>query len=478
MNEKATSLVRSLTQSPSLPENRLKEIESSLVSIGGPAVPNLIGLLNRRKFPSCVRAAEILGRIGDPEAVPALTTALLHEDLGETAGKVLQQFGPTAVPRIIDLVHAAVTPGPNQKAPPKKYLFHALITLGAIRCNESALFLNSLLDDYITALPPGPFNTEKHQWPFRNIDFFLLLDSMVKQQDERAVPHIRRAMLAFDPQYTDHLVCRIAIGRIIKKMPDGFLPQEALDISFPASAMMSAFTGEDYDHEKEIEDTYGDLLRAVDGEEPEPLLIEDIINQYTSTFTIEYVYGNDTIEETLTVPRRRPFKNVFQFKIALHGTRPALWRRLLIPESFTFYDFHVAIQDAMNWLDYHLHHFEIPGAGSSPDSALHIECPWYEPFDRDDDWLLTTEVKLKDHFQRRKDRALYRYDYGDGWEIDILLEDILPKQKSVRYPSCLDGALAGPPEDCGGISGYRECIFNPRLIAFENPRSRFKKALS
>ncbi|MBU4328966.1 MAG: hypothetical protein KKB53_00525, partial [Acidobacteria bacterium] len=165
MNEKATSLVRSLTQSPSLPENRLKEIESSLVSIGGPAVPNLIGLLNRRKFPSCVRAAEILGRIGDPEAVPALTTALLHEDLGETAGKVLQQFGPIAVPHIIDLVRATVTPGPNQKAPPKKYLSHALTILGAIRCDKSALFLNSLLDDYITALPPGPFNTEKHQWP-------------------------------------------------------------------------------------------------------------------------------------------------------------------------------------------------------------------------------------------------------------------------------------------------------------------------
>lgn len=547
MDEKNLSLIISLVKelyehpaensatdstSPSFLKNRLRKIESSLVSIGRPAVPHLIGLLNRRKFPSCIRAAEILGRIGNHEAVPALACALLQEELDETAGKVLQKFGPVAVPHIIDIVRSAVTPNSRQKAPPKKDLSYALITLGAIRCDESCLFLNSLLEDYMAALPPGPFDTEKHEWPYRNIEFFLLLDAMVKQQDERAVPHIRKAMQAFEPEYIDHLVCRIAIGRIKKKLPDGYLPLEALDLSLPVASLMSAFTGKDYDRDKDIEKNYGDLLRAADGsedgsdsqadkddtspsleEEIESPTVDELIDRYTSTITIEHVIGDHTIEDTLTVPRRRPFTHVFQFKLNLRGIRPAPWRRLQIPESYTFYDFHVAIQDAMNWLDYHLHHFEIPAADPSPGFAVHIECPWFEPWDRDEDWLITTEVKLKDYLYRPKDRALYRYDYGDGWEVDIILEDIFPKQKKMLYPKCLDGALSGPPEDCGGISGYRKCIraagaaskldlgkpirldqenedllvwlgnwdpdnFNPRLITFESPRSRLKKALA
>lgn len=517
--------------SPSFINNCLKEIESCLVSIGKPAVPHLIGLLNRGKLPSCIRAAEILGRIGDPEAVPALACALLHEDLGEAAGKVLQKLGPQTVPHIIDIVRSAITPDSRQKAPPKKDLSYALITLGAIRCDESCLFLNSLLDDYIAALPPGPFDTEKYEWPFRNIEFYLLLDAMVKQQDKRAVPHVQRSMQAFKPEYIDHLVCRIAIGRIKKKQPDGYLPMEALELTLPFASIMSAFSSEDYNHDEDIEHTYGDLLRAADEDKNdsdsqpdkddslpsieegiELATIDELIDRYTSTITIEYVIGDHTIEEMLTVPRRRPFTHVFQFKLNLHGVRPAPWRRLLIPESFTFYDFHVAIQDAMNWLDYHLHHFEIPAADPSSGCAVHIECPWVEPWDRDEDWLITTEAKLRDYFIESKDRALYRYDYGDCWEVDILLEDILPRQKKILYPNCLGGALAGPPEDCGGIKGYRECIrtaraaskldlgkpirldkdkedslvwlgnwnpdyFNPRLITFEKPRSRFKKAL-
>ena len=48
-----------------------------------------------------------------------------------------------------------------------------------------------------------------------------------------------------------------------------------------------------------------------------------------------------------------------QFKIVLKGTKPPIWRRIVIPSNYTFWDFHVAIQDAMGWLDTHLHRFDI-----------------------------------------------------------------------------------------------------------------------
>lgn len=242
-----------------------------------------------------------------------------------------------------------------------------------------------------------------------------------------------------------------------------------------------------------------------------PELGKKIIGPYTRTIKIEHVLGEQTLIQKLTVPRRRPFKNVFQFKCTLLHTKPPVWRRIHVPESYTFYDLHVAVQDAMDWLDYHLHHFEVPGKEQKGDRVL-IECPWWEPWDMDDDWLITTEVPIKHYLKKPSDRAIYRYDYGDGWEMSVSLEKILPKTKNTTYPICLNGKLASPPEDCGGIPGYYQCIeafeakdelekrpdteeneelrerlvwlsgwnpylFNPKKIHFESPRDRFIMAI-
>jgi hypothetical protein len=56
---------------------------------------------------------------------------------------------------------------------------------------------------------------------------------------------------------------------------------------------------------------------------------------------------------------RRKYDRVHQFKIVLKGIESPIWRRIQVPEIYTFWDLHVAIQDAMGWLDEHLHAFEI-----------------------------------------------------------------------------------------------------------------------
>ena len=53
------------------------------------------------------------------------------------------------------------------------------------------------------------------------------------------------------------------------------------------------------------------------------------------------------------------YKNVYQFKIELKNIKPLIWRRILVPENYTFGDLHVAIQDCMGWTDTHLHEFKI-----------------------------------------------------------------------------------------------------------------------
>jgi hypothetical protein len=51
----------------------------------------------------------------------------------------------------------------------------------------------------------------------------------------------------------------------------------------------------------------------------------------------------------------------------------------------------------------------------------------------------------------------YEYDFGDGWEHDVLVEQV-QSDGSVIAPYCLAGRRACPPEDCGGPWGYEHLL--------------------
>jgi hypothetical protein len=156
-------------------------------------------------------------------------------------------------------------------------------------------------------------------------------------------------------------------------------------------------------------------------------------------------------------PRRRVYSNVLQFKITLLETDPPVWRRFQVPDYYTFYDLHVAIQDAMGWEDRHLHDFVVRPK-SRANMGIRIESPFALEDLEDPAPILTTEVAVADFIQEPGDGALYTYDYGDGWQHEIIFEMRLAKEKGTKYPLCLAGELACPPEDCGGIQGYYDCI--------------------
>jgi hypothetical protein len=150
------------------------------------------------------------------------------------------------------------------------------------------------------------------------------------------------------------------------------------------------------------------------------------------------------------MPPTRP--TLHRFDIRLRELRPPIWRILEVPSRASFWELHVAIQDAMGWLDYHHHSFTLkPRGGGRP---LQIGIP--DEFDAD--VLPGWEEPIARWFTTPGDSAMYAYDFGDDWLHDLELIAIEPRARGVRYPRCTDGARACPPEDCGGVPGYLELL--------------------
>lgn len=147
---------------------------------------------------------------------------------------------------------------------------------------------------------------------------------------------------------------------------------------------------------------------------------------------------------------------VYQFKVTLKGIRPPIWRRIQVPEDYTFWDLHVAIQDAMGWFDGHLHCFEMVNPRTGLYQEIGIPDKDFEDFGRE--VLDGRRTPISSYFTLENPKAIYTYDFGDDWEHEIKLEKIVPAKKGVSYPICLKGKMACPPEDCGGVWGYKDML--------------------
>lgn len=203
----------------------------------------------------------------------------------------------------------------------------------------------------------------------------------------------------------------------------------------------------------------------------------------------------------VTIPKSRQAtrpEHVCQFLVVLSNTDPLVWRRIQVPEIYSFWDLHVAIQDAMGWKDYHLHEFTLVDSKTGRVKRIGIpddEMPDERPC------LAGWKVPIGRYLTYGTDPVRYRYDFGDDWEHTLEFEEIVPHDGGA-YPRCVAGAGACPPEDVGGTHGYAEFLqvirnrrhpeldatlqwaggsfdphaFSHNSVTFDNPLERWKIA--
>ena len=128
---------------------------------------------------------------------------------------------------------------------------------------------------------------------------------------------------------------------------------------------------------------------------------------------------------------------VYQIKVTLKGTRPPIWRRLLVTSDTRLSELHDILQIAMGWDDDHLHVFRVghqdtpilPRTGGAADEG---------------------RVTLGQIAPDVKSKLVYEHDFGDSWVHEIVVEKILEPEAGV-IPACVTGKRSGPPEDIGGV---------------------------
>lgn len=145
--------------------------------------------------------------------------------------------------------------------------------------------------------------------------------------------------------------------------------------------------------------------------------------------------------------KRKAPENVFALRLDVAGTNPRVWRRLLVRETMWLSRLHDSIQILFDWFDYQTHGFDLE------------DLRFGNPVKREDLVIEDDrDVTLADLDLGQRHGFVYHYDFGEGWRVDIRIEQTLALEKGVRYPVCVAGERMGPPEDCGGLEAFHDML--------------------
>ena len=206
------------------------------------------------------------------------------------------------------------------------------------------------------------------------------------------------------------------------------------------------FTLKELDH---LNDELGQAALYAPG--PDKKRLVAVLHKVTEQLSEEHagVFRGVMPKTRKTAPKKGDL--IYQFKVTLLDIKPAIWRRIQVPDC-TLADLHEYIQAAFGWWNYHLHQFDIDGKRYGP--------PAPDDMDFGLEMIDETDVLLSKLIPKsgRKSRWVYEYDFGDGWRHEVLFEGFPSVDPKAKYPQCVEGQRACPPEDCGGPWGYADYL--------------------
>jgi hypothetical protein len=176
-----------------------------------------------------------------------------------------------------------------------------------------------------------------------------------------------------------------------------------------------------------------------------PLNCYEVVHRY---------YNQTFIARGNAMPKER---FAFILKIELLDIKPPIWRRIGVVSDIKLDKLHQVIQEAMGWMNCHLHEFRIGNVSYGE--------PTGDDF-FDTERIEESTVRLDD-LVAKGSKFIYNYDFGDDWRHSIKVEKVETLDvEPLSDAWLLAGGRACPPEDVGGPWGYSEF-----LETIRNPES-------
>jgi len=197
---------------------------------------------------------------------------------------------------------------------------------------------------------------------------------------------------------------------------------------------------------------------------------------------------SDRSAKIIPFPGSEPPRSALVLRVELVMTPYPIWRRLRIAEQATFWDLHVAIQDAVGWSHRHRHLFTADDPGSG--QRLRFGIPEASPFHGGHTVLASWEHEVIAVARPDHPPFLYTYHLGEEWQHEVSLETLEEPEAAGAVPACLAGAGACPLEGCGGPERFGELLrlgdpllppdfapdsFDPAAVVFGDPDQRWQE---
>lgn len=140
-------------------------------------------------------------------------------------------------------------------------------------------------------------------------------------------------------------------------------------------------------------------------------------------------------------------------RVELKDIKPPIWRKLVVPSNLVLESFAHVILASMGWEMEHLHQFvknrrfySIP-INNEPNDFLMM-----------DENLDSRNYTIGDLIINKGDKCTFEYDFGDGWEHLITVQESIDYDDSDNRTlvTLIGGKRACPPEDIGGVPGYMD----------------------